>query len=616
MLRLVSLILLNGIKNIIKFHDNLMIYTKKNPYANLLELWGHVDSRNRKFGYLVFALMIISSLAEFISIGAIFPFLAAVINPDKIFQNPKFSTVVVFFGCNTAREFLAIITIGFCLAAIFAAITRIFLMCANAKYSFGLGAVWGSKMFEKTLRQPYEVHLSQSSSLVISGIISKTDALIHYGVAPVLIIASSSLILFAILCIFLYIDLWIGLIIIIGFGLTYVTIIAISRKKLIDNSKVVASNSVTAIKILQESLGGIRDILIDANQSYFCEQFKKADNELRQAQRSSHVISTTPRYAVEAIGIIALVLTAFYFSSEEDSIRDIIPLLGVFALGAQKVLPLAQQIFSALSSIKGGSASVRDGLNLLNQPIPNNIVSSYSPKLRFKECIRLHNVSFRYQGRSSEPVLKNINLRINKGLKVGIIGSTGSGKSTLIDLLMGLLQSTEGQLYIDGEVITEANSRQWMSKIAHVPQSIYLSDSTIAENIAFGLPFKEINFDRIKLVSQIAEADKFISSLDLGFQTQIGERGVKLSGGQRQRIGLARALYKNSEIIVLDEATSALDNDTEARVMANLIKLDKELTLIIIAHRLSTLSGCDLIIKINSGRLEKMGTYQEVIGQN
>jgi ATP-binding cassette subfamily B protein len=155
-----------------------------------------------------------------------------------------------------------------------------------------------------------------------------------------------------------------------------------------------------------------------------------------------------------------------------------------------------------------------------------------------------------------------------------------------------------------------------MSKIAHVPQSIYLSDSTIAENIDFVLPLKEINHDRIKYVSQIAEADKFISSLDLGFQTQIGERGVKLSGGQRQRIGLARALYKNSEIIVLDEATSALDNDTEARVMANLIKLDKELTLIIIAHRLSTLSGCDLIIKINSGRLEKMGTYQEVIGQN
>ena len=587
---------------------------KREPYLNLLALWGHVDPKYRNFGCWVLVMMVFSSIAEFVSIGAIFPFLAVVLDPEKIFRNPQFLPIVTFFDCQSADELLGLITIGFCLATLLSGIIRILQMYLNAKFSFGIGADWGAKMFEKTLQQPYEVHLSRSSSSIISGIIMKTDALIHYGVAPVLIITSSSLILIAILCIFITINPLVGSIIIVGFGLIYTLIILISRKKLISNSKVVATNSVTTIKILQESLGGIRDILIDRNQKYFYKQFKLADESLRKGQCSSHVISTTPRYGVETVGIVAMVLTAFYFSSEENKLTNIIPLLGVFALGAQKVLPLAQQIFSALSSIKGGSASVREALDLLNQPAINYSDSVDLCELKFERYINFDNVSFGYQGNSTD-VLEGITLKIPRGSKVGVIGATGAGKSTLIDILMGLLNPTKGQLLIDDTKLTNANSPMWMAKISHVPQSIYLSDSTIAENIAFGLPLEDIDINRVINASRIAEAEKFICAMDLGYQTKIGERGVKLSGGQRQRIGLARALYKNADIIVLDEATSALDTATEARVMQNLSRMQDELTLIIIAHRLSTLSGCDFIIKINAGQVEAIGTYQEIVEQ-
>jgi ATP-binding cassette subfamily B protein len=591
-----------------------MASNKKTPYLNLLELLGHVDLKYRRFGCWVLVLMIFSSLAEFISIGAIFPFLAAAIDPEKIFRDPKFSWIVDFFGCQSASELLGIITVGFCLITLLAGLIRIFLMYFNAKFSFGLGADWSCKMFEKTLQQTYEVHLSRSSSSIISGIIMKTDALIHYGVAPVLIIVSSSLILISILCIFLFLNPLVGSIIIFGFGLIYTLIILISRKKLLSNSRIVAASSVATIKILQESLGGIRDILIDGNQKYFYEQFAMADKALRKGQCSSHVIGTTPRYGVETIGILALVLTAFYFSYEGNEITNMIPLLGVFALGAQKVLPLAQQIFSALSSIKGGSASIREGLDLLNQPSVEYFNVNNLPRLNFEHCITFDNVSFGYQSNTSY-VLNGVTLKIPKGAKVGVIGTTGAGKSTLIDVLMGLLKPTVGRLFIDGVALTNANSGMWMAKIAHVPQSIYLSDSTIAENIAFGLPLNDVDINRVKNAAKIAEAEQFIDLMDLGYQTKIGERGVKLSGGQRQRIGLARALYKNADVMVLDEATSALDSVTEAKVMQNLSQMQNELTIIIIAHRLSTLSGCDFIIKINSGSLEKIGTYKEIVEQ-
>lgn len=587
---------------------------KKSPYLNLLQLWGHIDLKFRKFGCWVFVLMILSSLAEFVSIGAIFPFLAAAVDPEKIFKSSKFSLVVNFFDCKSAGELLGVITISFCLITLIAGLIRILLMFLNAKFSYSLGADWGSKMFEKTLQQPYEVHLSRSSSSIISSIIMKTDALIHYGVAPVLIILSSALILISILCVFLFINPLVGVIIVFGFGIVYALIILISRKKLLSNSKVVADNSVASIKILQESLGGIRDILIDGSQRYFYEQFNMADRALRKGQCSSHVISTTPRYGVETVGILALVLTAYYFSSEENKITSMIPLLGVFALGAQKVLPLAQQIFSALSSIKGGSASVEEALNLLNQSSAEYLSPSNLVRLNFEKFIYFDNISFQYQDNVSD-VLSNITFKIPKGSKVGVIGATGAGKSTLIDVLMGLLKPTKGQLLIDDVALTNESGRAWMAKIAHVPQSIYLSESTIAENIAFGLPVEDIDIAKLRYASKIAEAEEFIVAMDLGYQAKIGERGIKLSGGQRQRIGLARALYKNADVIVLDEATSALDNATEAKVMQNLNQMKSDLTLIIIAHRLSTLSCCDFIVKMNSGRVEKIGTYQEVVGQ-
>jgi ATP-binding cassette subfamily B protein len=262
--------------------------------------------------------------------------------------------------------------------------------------------------------------------------------------------------------------------------------------------------------------------------------------------------------------------------------------------------------------MKGGQASINEGLILLEQPLPEYLRDNNEEIIKFSSSISLHNLTFRYS-ENTQLVLDNINIIIDKGLKIGIIGSTGSGKSTLLDVVMGLLLPTGGNIKIDETIVTNKNYRSWQSKIAHVPQMIFLSDSTISENIAFGVPYNLIDFERVKKCAEMAKLDETISNWAQKYNTSVGERGVKLSGGQRQRIGIARALYKNSEIIIFDEATSALDNDTEKAVMNSIEELSSDLTIIIVAHRLTTLKLCDIIYELKNGKIHRSGSYNDII---
>ena len=420
--------------------------------------------------------------------------------------------------------------------------------------------------------------------------------------------------LVAILIALISVDPVIALTAFIGFASIYATIIKITRVRLLRNGQQIASESTHLIKAIQEGLGGIRDILIDGSQAVYCHIYSSADMPLRRAQGSNTFISSSPRFGIEALGMLLISVLAFVLAKQADGIARAIPILGALALGAQRLLPVLQQAYSSWSGIQAGRASLQDALNLLDQPLPHYADLTEMQPLPFQNHIRLINLSFRY-AQETPLVLSNLNLSISKGSRVGFIGTTGSGKSTLLDIVMGLLHPVEGRLEVDDLPVTIANHRAWQSHIAHVPQAIYLADSSVEENIAFGVPRGQIDHERVKEAAKRAQIASVIEGWSNQYQTTVGERGIRLSGGQRQRIGIARALYKSADVIIFDEATSALDNATEQAVMQAIEDLEGDLTVLIIAHRLTTLKGCTQIVELDDGGIRRVGTYQEIVEQ-
>jgi ATP-binding cassette subfamily B protein len=315
---------------------------------------------------------------------------------------------------------------------------------------------------------------------------------------------------------------------------------------------------------------------------------------------------------MEALGMVLIAILAYALSLQAGGISASLPALGALALGAQRLLPALQQMYSAWTGIAGSRASLADAIVLLDQPVPTELLQPPPAPLILHKEIRFEAVRFRYT--SDGPwILDNFNLSIPKGTRIGFVGSTGSGKSTTLDLLMGLLAPIEGEIIVDDQPIKGNRTRAWQQTIAHVPQTIYLADATLAENIAFGVPLECINLEQVRKAALQAQIADFIESTQAGYQAYVGERGIRLSGGQRQRIGIARALYKQASILVFDEATSALDNATEQSVMGAINSLDRDLTILIIAHRLSTIQRCDIIVELERGRVVSQGTYDELI---
>ena len=487
---------------------------------------------------------------------------------------------------------------------------RLVLLWAQTKISFSIGADISFEIFKRTLYQSYPVHVSRNSSEIVSGISSKTHNIIYQIIMPLLIVASSVIMLLMIFLALLIIQPYVSIIAFGGFGLIYVVIILLTRKKLYNDSLIIGKQSILVVKILQEGLGGIRDVLLDGSQKFYCKIYKEADSSLRKAQSNVVIIGASPRYAIESLSMILIAVLAYLLGKSEDGLKTALPILGSMALGAQRLLPVLQQAYSSFASILGAEGSLEDTLLLLDQPLLNdNLVLE---KVEFKDNLSINNLFFKY-GNDLPYVLRDLNLEIKKGSKVGIIGYTGSGKSTLLDLIMGLLFPSEGNITIDGELLTLEKIRAWQNNISHVPQTIFLADASIMENIAFGISKEEMDFDRITVAAQKAKIHHDIISWEDGYNTQVGERGVRLSGGQRQRIGIARALYKQASFIVFDEATSALDDQTEKGVMDAIESLDKSLTILIVAHRLTTLKNCDTIIEVGKGGSLSVLTYEEII---
>lgn len=576
----------------------------------LKRLWIQISLRRRRQFWALMFLMILSSFMEILSIGTVLPFLGALTAPERIFELPIVQPFIQALNITKPSQLLLPLTISFTIAILVAAIIRLFLLWASTRLSHSVGADLSVSIFRRTLYQPYAAHCARNSSEVISGISNKSVSIVN-AIVSILNILSSFVILITIFIAMLLVSPIITLIAFGIFSLIYVSIINLTRRRLLINSQINARESVRVIKHMQEGLGGIRDIIIDGCQSTYCQIYENADLALRRSQGNNMFISSSPRFVMEAFGMVLISWLAYSLNQQEDGILKVIPVLGALAIGAQRMLPLLQQIYSSWTNIRGAQVSLQDTLELLDQPLPENFNSTITQPLIFKKHINLKKIGFRYNSETPY-VIKEINFSIPKGSRFGFIGTSGSGKSTLLDIIMGLLHPSCGSLEVDGVIISSNNQRAWQDHIAHVPQAIFLADSSIAENIAFGVSKDQVDFERIQQVAEQAQIAEFIETLPMQYQTLVGERGVRLSGGQRQRIGIARALYKRADVIILDEATSALDNETEEAVMEAIESLSEDITLLIIAHRITTLKNCTHILEIDCGVIKRIGNYQDI----
>ncbi len=560
--------------------------------------------------------MVLTSFFEVISIGAVIPFLSVLTAPEKIYTHELAVFFVQTLQIKEPLDMLLPFTLLFVIAVIFSGLARISLLWAQTQISMNIAADFSVRVYEDALYQPYSLHISQNSSEILAGS-QKAKDLVGTLIQPILIILSSILIFFAVMGTLLFIQPAIAISVFLSFAIIYVAVVLITKQRIFKNSKIISVHHGNVSKAIQEGLGNIRDVLIDGTQPIYSRIYQKALIPMQAAQASNQVVGAIPRYGTEALGMVLIATLAYVLATGNGATNgwmvNSIPILGSMALGAQRLLPILQQVYNAYITIKGNQISTQDALNLLYQSsIPKYAHGSPAKPIPFEKTIFLKDIGFRYTPQGPL-VLKNLSLEIIKGSRVGFIGITGSGKSTLMDVLMGLLIPTNGELQIDGRVICHRDTRAWQLHISHVPQSIFLADISIAENIAIGVSPEKINLELVKIAADKAQISETIEGWEDQYSTIVGERGVRLSGGQRQRIGIARAIYKRADVIILDEATSALDDKTEATVMQSIENLGSHITVLMIAHRLSTLKKCDRIFELEKGRIKSIGTYEQMI---
>ena len=586
---------------------------KINEIMSLLaSMYSHFSIRRRFQLKLLVVLTLFGSIAEIISLGSVVPFIAVLTQPEVIFEYPFISDLMTFFDITESGELVVILAIIFMTAAVVSGSMRLLLLWATIKIVNGIGADLSISVYRKSLYQPYASHISRNSSTIITVVTQKVNAITGVLMSTVTAITSLVLLL-AILGTLILIDPMISIVAILSFGFCYASIILMTRKKVFVNGQDIAIEQTNIVKLIQEGVGAIRDILIDRNQEMYISLYGKSIRDLQHKNSSNAFIIQSPRYALESFGMVLIGGLVLLLNDLPAGIGGALPTLAALGLGAQRMLPLLQQIYGNWMIVIGRSAAMVDAFDILDQTLPEIPLLAHEPTFKFNNEIIFKGVCFRYS-ESMPWVLKDVNLTIEKGSRVGIIGSTGGGKSTALDLLLGLLVPVKGDISIDGNSIVDDDIqlRAWHNKISHVPQNIYLVDSTLTNNIAFGVPQNEIDFDRVKLAAFQANLSTFIESCPNGYDTQVGEHGVMLSGGQCQRIGIARALYKESEIIIFDEATSSLDTKTEEKIMNCIYGLSKSITIIMIAHRITTLKNCDWVIKIENCEVAWQGPFDKI----
>lgn len=579
----------------------------------LPELYGHLSSQRKRHLYVLLALMILGAIAELATLGSLLPFLSLLAGVDQPARIPSFTRIFAAFGATTAREQVWTAATIFAAIALLAGAIRIVLNWSTQVFTARLGLELSVDVQQRILLQSYSFHLAHNSSEAVAAI-DKVQSLVVHVLLQLIYATAAGFIALVIVAALFYVDPLTATLAAVAFSSLYLLVSAITRPRLARNSESIRTAYEERVRIVQESIGGIRNVIIDGSHEVYVDAFAKVSRRFGDAAAGTAFIAVSPRFIVEAAGMAIIAIVAVLVAGREGEFAYALPLLGAVALGAQRLLPLLQQVYHGWASISGHRSTVSEVLQLLRLPIPQDRRVSSAEPLPLVDWISVERVSFTYPG-GREPVLDGVTLEIPRGCIAGVVGTTGSGKSTLADLVMGLIEPTEGRITVDGVPLTGTARRRWQRSISHVPQAIFLADTSIERNIAFGVPSEQIDHASVRSAAAAAQLHDFVASLANGYDTTVGERGIRLSGGQRQRLGIARAIYKQSPVLVLDEATSALDEATEAAVMASLQALGAEgRTILIIAHRLSTLSHCDLLVRLDEGRVVDSGNYAEVVG--
>ena len=575
-------------------------------------LWNQLSRRRKRQFALVFVMMLSSAALEIASLGAVVPFIAVLVDPAKSLDYPLVGRLASMVGAERPADLVLPLTVGFGLLALTAGAVRLLVLWATTRLSVLTGADLSFEAYRRTLYQPYRVHADRNSSEVISGVLVKVDSVSQAVLQPIQTLGGSALVVVAVVGVLLAIDPVAAISAMVGLGGCYGAVVAVSRKRLARNGETISTERTRVFRVLQEGLGGIREVLLGGTQRHYLEVYRSADVPLRRARAANLFLGSGPRYVMEALAVTMISALAYVYSRSEGGVAAALPVLGALAIGGQRLIPALQQGYSSWATITGSGALIRDAVALLEQPVEDAHLGPDPEPLGLRSEIRFRDVGFRYS-EDGPWVLAGLNLTIPKGARVAIVGATGSGKSTILDLLMGLLEPTTGAIEVDGLELTVARRRAWQRSISHVPQHVFLTDASFAENIALGDHPEAIDMDRVRHAAEQASLLEFIESGPTGFTAEVGERGIRLSGGQRQRIGIARALYRLTDLLVLDEATSALDNVTEREVSAAIDVGTPDLTVLIVAHRLSTVEHCDLIVELVDGRVEAIGRYEDLI---
>jgi ABC-type bacteriocin/lantibiotic exporter with double-glycine peptidase domain len=578
-----------------------------------------LDARARRQFNLLCVMAVLAGFLEMLAVTSIMPFLATLASPALATSDPRLARLYVLLGVATPTRFLAylggIVLFVLVVANAFSALTTwLMLRFANRQ-----GHTLSVRMLATYLGKPYVFYLNHHVAELQKNVFTEVFRVTHGIFIPVVqIVAKLNLTLF--LCaVLVLINPVVALVVALVLGSAYAILYKVARATLHAAGRVSVEAGTLRTTLGVESLAGAKEIKLLAREKDFLKRFEKPSLRWADTHTASQALSLLPRYAVETVAFGLILLLAIYMLGKGGSMADLLPLLGMYTFAGYRLMPALHQIFAGFAQMRATQASLDAVLaDLQPQAEAREATSSASgdARIAINDYVELADVRYQYPGETTW-ALQPVNLRIPKNASIGVVGATGSGKTTVVDLLMGLLPPLAGSLRVDGVVIDGRNVRRWQRSIGHVPQQIFLCDDTIARNIALGVPDEQIDIAQIERAARLARLHDFVvGELPMGYQTMVGDRGIRLSGGQRQRIGIARALYRDPDLLVLDEATSALDNVTENAVFEALQALAGRKTIVMVAHRLTTVRGCDVIYLMEQGRIVERGTYDELMGSS
>ena len=578
-----------------------------------------LNPRARRQFYLLCVMAVLAGFLEMLAVTSIMPFLAALANPELATSDSRLAKLHALLGVATPTHFLAylggIVLLILVVANAFSALTTwLMLRFANRQ-----GHALSVRMLATYLAKPYVFYLDHHVAELQKNVFTEVFRVTHGIFIPaVQIVAKLNLTLF--LCaVLVLINPVVALVVALVLGSAYAILYKIARATLHRAGRVSVEAGTLRTTLGVESLSGAKEIKLLAREEEFLERFARPSLRWADSHTATQAISLLPRYAVETVAFGLILLLAIYMLGKGGSMADLLPLLGLYAFAGYRLMPALHQVFAGFAQMRAAQASldvvVADLQPQAESPDATEVALEDAP-IAINDYVELVQVRYRYPSEAAW-ALQPVNLRIPKNASVALVGATGSGKTTVVDLLMGLLPPLAGSLLVDGVVIDERNVRRWQRSIGHVPQQIFLCDDTIARNIALGVPDDRIDMAQVERAAQLARLHEFVvGELPRGYQTAVGDRGIRLSGGQRQRIGIARALYRDPDLLVLDEATSALDNVTENAVFEALQALAGRKTIVMVAHRLTTVRGCDVIYVMEQGHIVERGSYDELMGSS